>query len=138
MAGLYCPNHEDVKEWVDLVAHSGLSPELMPLFDDAWAGKMSNAYALTSMHPDRDALDRAAARIFYRIIKNHSLVDGNKRSAIFCVYLFVLKNGFVLNISAGDLYDIAKSVAKSKKDQEQMISQVATLFGQHFEQLIAG
>ncbi len=111
-----------------MVIQSGLSPELMPLFGIGWIEKMKNAYMLTAMHPDSNVLDRSAARIFYRISKNHNLIDGNKRSAIFCTYLFVVMNGFVLEIPANALYRLAKRVASSKKDQELMIERIARLF----------
>lgn len=58
-------------------------------------------------------LHHRAAVLFYTIIKNHPLENGNKRSAVIITMLFLYLNGKTLNASADEVYEVACLVADS-------------------------
>ena len=82
------------------------------------------------------ALDRPAASIFgadvyatlalkaaaqtQSIIKNHPMVDGNKRSAWFALNTFLVMNGFVLRSTQGDAFDFLMAVVTDLLSLEDM------------------
>ncbi|MBI4201014.1 MAG: type II toxin-antitoxin system death-on-curing family toxin [Chloroflexi bacterium] len=59
----------------------------------------------------RTIYDKAAA-LFRSIILNHPLLDGNKRTALASVTVFLLLNGAVFNAPRGEAVDFALRVAK--------------------------
>lgn len=62
-----------------------------------------------------------AARLGYGLIKNHTMVDGNKRIGIHTMLVFLSLNGIELNYSQADLYQIALSVAAGKEGTETLL-----------------
>lgn len=70
--------------------------------------------------PDRGDVYAVGGRIFYKIAKNHHLVDGNKRSAVICTYLFFFKNHIRLDFPAFALYALAKEIVESPKGSEAL------------------
>lgn len=61
-----------------------------------------------------------ATILFYLLIKNHPLQNGNKRMAILTLAYFYNKNKRKLNISSEQLYEMAIRVAKSNNKNETM------------------
>jgi len=55
-----------------------------------------------------------AAILYYLCIKNHPFEDGNKRMGIFALILFLEKNGYSLETSNDELFDITVYTASSK------------------------
>ncbi|MEK9155028.1 MAG: type II toxin-antitoxin system death-on-curing family toxin [Patescibacteria group bacterium] len=104
--------------------------------DERWAKTIEDEFQLTALSQDRDDPLRFAARLFYRIIKNHRFIDGNKRSAVLNVYFFVALNGFDLQISPKRLYSLTKDVAQSDQDQEVAITQIAKRFAEDWRVLV--
>lgn len=58
----------------------------------------------------RTIFEKAAA-LFRSIIKNHSLIDGNKRLALTSVVVFLNLNGYVLNIPSNQAVAFSLKVA---------------------------
>lgn len=71
---------------------------------------------------------RAGAAIFHKVTKNHYRIDGNKRSAVIAIYLYFLINNCKLNIAWDDLYELARTVADSQKQVEEIIDIVCEAF----------
>ena len=61
-----------------------------------------------------------AAAYAYHIIKNHSFVDGNKRTGIFCAVTFLERNEHNVNFTQDELYDLAIGVATSQISKEEL------------------
>ena len=73
-------------------------------------------FAGVYLHPDHPAM---AAAYLYQLCSNHPFVDGNKRTAFMCAYVFLARNGFplmalevdaaqaVIELAAGDLAEDA-------------------------------
>lgn len=74
-------------------------------------------------------LESKAAEMMYKINKGHIFPNGNKRMSVACVFLFLLLNGKILNVSPDDARDKALNLAQSdaqdfelvKKDLRQWI-----------------
>lgn len=56
-------------------------------------------------------VEEKAARVTYALIKNHALVDGNKRVGILAVLRHSTLNGIVLEYTQQDLIDCGLSIA---------------------------
>ena len=54
-----------------------------------------------------------ASMLYYFCIKNHPFEDGNKRMGIFSLLLYLSKNGYWLNTTNEDLFDITVYTAGS-------------------------
>ncbi len=65
---------------------------------------------LTYGNPPPDLAELAAAYGF-GIARNHPFVDGNKRTALIVMRLFLKLNGAELVATAGEKYDVAMSLA---------------------------
>lgn len=62
-------------------------------------------------------LPHRAAVLFYTIIKNHPLENGNKRTAVILTMFFLFLNGKTLKASPDDVYNVACHVADSPASQ---------------------
>lgn len=67
-----------------------------------------------------DVYDKASI-LFYLIIKNHPLENGNKRMAIVAMILFLKKNKIDLKIDGEELYELSKFVAMSDPENKDKI-----------------
>lgn len=62
-----------------------------------------------------------ATLMFYLLVKNHCLHNGNKRLAVLTLSFFSFLNNRALFISKNNLYTLAKVVAQSENDKEEKI-----------------
>ena len=67
-----------------------------------------------------DVISRASM-LFYFCIKNHPFEDGNKRMGIFCMLMYLFKNGFWLDSSEEELFDVTVFVAGSKVEEMEVV-----------------
>jgi death-on-curing protein len=71
-----------------------------------------------------------AAILFYLLIKNHPLQNGNKRMAILTLYYFFHKNkhtNATVHITDQQLYDLACNTAKSTDQEDAMRNILRTI-----------
>jgi len=61
-------------------------------------------------------LEDKGAILFYLLVKNHPLQNGNKRTAVTSLLIFLLLNGFWLTVLPQKLYNLAVWVAESDPD----------------------
>ncbi len=62
----------------------------------------------------------SAASLFYDIIMDHPLVDGNKRSAVLMLNAYLFRNGYSLR-GIEELYELAIKVAEKKIGKNRCI-----------------
>jgi death on curing protein len=55
-----------------------------------------------------------AAAYLYGICKNHPFIDGNKRTAVATALIFLDMNGFEIDASEDDFYDLVIGVAEGR------------------------
>jgi len=66
-----------------------------------------------------DIFSKAAA-LMDSLICNHPFLDGNKRTGVAAAGLFLLRNGYRLNVSNASLEALALDIAQSKVAIEEM------------------
>lgn len=63
-----------------------------------------------------------AAALLHSVVRNHALVDGNKRLALAAVIAFYGLNGWRLTMNNDDAYDFVMSVASGALDDHALIT----------------
>lgn len=56
----------------------------------------------------------------HSLLKNHAFVDGNKRTAIASMELFLYKNGFTLKVKDYDLYNLALNIENNSLPEDKI------------------
>lgn len=70
--------------------------------------------------------------LYYFCIKNHPFEDGNKRMGIFSLLLYLYKNGYWLDATNDELFDITVSTASSKvKDMDKVVERIKKFVQEH-------
>ena len=59
-----------------------------------------------------------AAALLHSVACNHALVDGNKRLALLATVVFLRINGYVLNLTDDEAFDLTMSVAAGQLDAD--------------------
>ncbi|MHC1716901.1 MAG: type II toxin-antitoxin system death-on-curing family toxin [Candidatus Dojkabacteria bacterium] len=73
-----------------------------------------------------------ATTLYYLCIKNHPFEDGNKRMGIFALLLYLFKNGYWLNTTNDELFDITVYTASSKvEDIENVRKKISEFLENH-------
>jgi death-on-curing protein len=63
-----------------------------------------------------------AARLCYGLIKNHAMVDGNKRIGTHAMLVFLALNGYELEYTQKELSDTILEVAASHMSYEELLN----------------
>jgi Fic family protein len=78
----------------------------------------------------RDAyptITEKAIALFHSLVSNHPFHDGNKRTAVSALYVFLLANGYYCALSNANAYEVAKAAASYKGrglTHEQVLAEV--------------
>ena len=59
-------------------------------------------------------LEKSVA-LFHSLVSNHPFHDGNKRTAVSALYIFLLANGYYFALPNGDAYEVAKKAASYRE-----------------------
>jgi death on curing protein len=59
-----------------------------------------------------------AAALLHSVARNHALVDGNKRLALLATVVFLRINGYILDLTDNEAFDLTMSVAAGQLDAE--------------------
>jgi len=65
-----------------------------------------------------------AAAIMHSLAGNHALVDGNKRLALLAIVVFLRINGYVLDLTDDEAFDLTMSVAEGQLNAETICNQL--------------
>ena len=65
-----------------------------------------------------------AARLGYRLIKNHCMIDGNKRIGTHVMLVFLALNGIELSYAQKELYETILNVAAGNLEYEDLLQWV--------------
>lgn len=126
--GLAYPNAEIIREFARLIGTHDSLLEYLPPTDQHWASVLEGDFSLCQIHPDSQDLYKVSARLFYRVTKNHHFPDGNKRSALIALYLFIYTNHATLELNWNEAYALAKEIAATNIDSETMIRNLSERF----------
>lgn len=75
-------------------------------------------YAGEKLYP---SIQAKAARLCYGLVKNHAMVDGNKRIGAHTMLVFLAINGYELSYTQNELSDLILDVASDKKEYEDIL-----------------
>ena len=67
------------------------------------------------------SMQAKAARLCYGFVKNHAMVDGNKRIGAHAMLVFLTINGYELSYTQKELSDIILEVASGEKNYEDIL-----------------
>ncbi len=79
--------------------------------------KPRNQFNYTSPKPTIPAL---AAAYAYGIARNHAFVDGNKRTALVACLMFLRLNGYQLNVTEAEKYQVFTKLAAGSIDDNEL------------------
>ncbi len=68
------------------------------------------------------SIQEKAARLCYGLVKNHAMLDGNKRIGAHTMLVFLEVNGYELEYTQKELIDLILDVAGSKKGYEDILA----------------
>jgi len=70
--------------------------------------------------------------LYYFCIKNHPFEDGNKRMGIFSLLLYLYKNGYWLDATNDELFDITVYTASSKvENMAKVVEKIKKFVEEH-------
>ena len=79
------------------------------------------SYAGEELYP---SIQAKAARLCYGLVKNHAMIDGNKRIGAHAMLTFLLINGYELSYTQKELSDLILDVAAGKSACEDILQWV--------------
>ena len=62
-----------------------------------------------------------AARLCYGLVKNHAMIDGNKRLGCHAMLVFLALNGYEMKYTQEELSDLILDVAADRKQYEDIL-----------------
>lgn len=102
----------------DLIEEFGGSPGIRDeaLLDSALAAPFQE-FGGKVLFP---SIEEKAARLGYGLIKNHAMIDGNKRIGTHVMLVFLVLNGYELDYTQKELYTTILGVASGKISYEEL------------------
>jgi len=79
-----------------------------------------HAYASFEGKDFYPTVEEKAVRQAYGIIRNHPFLDGNKRTSLFVMLVFLELNSIKLYFSQSELVELGVGIAEGKTDSEQI------------------
>lgn len=76
------------------------------------------SYGGAELYP---SIQAKAARLCYGLVKNHAMVDGNKRIGVHAMLVFLSVNGYELEYTQKELSHLILDVAADKKQYEDIL-----------------
>ena len=67
------------------------------------------------------SIQAKAARLCYGLVKNHAMIDGNKRIGVHAMLVFMEINGYNLEYSQKELIDLILGVAAGQKNYADIL-----------------
>ena len=101
---------------IDL-AHESSGIRDKGLFESAIAAPFMTFYG-ADVYP---SVDEKAAALGYHLIKNHAMIDGNKRIGAHAMLVFLELNSIRLSYTQDELVEIIMDVAASRKSQDDLL-----------------
>ena len=124
-------------EYLDLEDLLDLAERLLgpnpPIRDVGLLGSAAARPRTTAFGADAypDVWTKAAA-LLLSIVKNHALVDGNKRLGWLATAVFLHLNGIDVSVASNDdVYDLVIAVAAGKHDVTEIAEKLASLAPRH-------
>ena len=107
-----------------------------------WAHLESAAYRPFQSFGGTDVyptLAKKGAALFHSLIANHPFHNGNKRTALIALDLFLTANGWLLNLPGQDMYALAKATASYRErgeSHDKEFLRIASMIGQNMTSFV--
>jgi death-on-curing protein len=88
---------------------------------DATAARPRSSVFGEDAYPD---LHTKAAALLHSIVRNHALVDGNKRLGWLTCVVFLDVNGVDVDLSDDDAFDLVMAVAEGRYDLPEIVERL--------------
>jgi death on curing protein len=109
------PEYLSLEDLLDLAAALGAGPVRdLGLLDSA-CHRPQAAFFGEEAYP---TLAGKAAALMHSLACNHALVDGNKRLALLATAVFLRINGYLLDLTDDEAFDLTVSVAAGRLDAD--------------------
>ena len=72
------------------------------------------------LHPTVSWQPLTLAAYLYQLVKNHPFIDGNKRTGFAVMLAFLDLNGYCLNMSADEAYNLVLAVACGETSKDEL------------------
>ena len=72
------------------------------------------------------SIQAKAARLCYGMVKNHAMIDGNKRIGCHAMLVFLALNGYEVEYTQKELSDLILDVAADRKQYEDILQWLLT------------
>lgn len=76
------------------------------------------SYSGVELYP---SIQAKVARLCYGLVKNHAMMDGNKRIGVHVMLVFLAVNGYELRYTQKELSDLILDVAADKRQYEDIL-----------------
>lgn len=76
------------------------------------------SYGGVELYP---SIQAKAARLCYGLVKNHAMIDGNKRIGCHAMLVFLALNGYEIEYTQKELSNLILDVAADKKQYEDIL-----------------
>lgn len=110
-----------------IAARAGFYVKDIGLLDSALARPKTSLFG-EDAYPQ---LELKAAALIHSVIKNHPMVDGNKRTSWFLLNAFLYVNGYLLEMTTDQGFELTLGVANDQLDLER----AAALISRHLVRL---
>lgn len=112
-----------LEDLVGLVRHLEVGPiRDLGLLDAAVARPRSSAFGADA-YP---SIERKAAALLHSLVRNHALVDGNKRLGWLATVVFLDINGHAVELEEDDAFDLVIDVADGRLDLEEIADRLGS------------
>lgn len=112
----------DLEDILALVRRLGAGPVRdVGLLDAACARPRSSVFGEDAYA----TVSSKAAALLHSLVRNHALVDGNKRIGLFAMAVFLELNGQPLQLSDDEAFDLVMAVAEGQLDVPEIADRIA-------------
>lgn len=116
-------NYLDLEDALQQIAVAGFYVKDAGLLESALSRPRTTVFG-EDAYP---TIELKAAAMVHSIIKNHAMVDGNKRTSWFLLNSFLYINGYLLEMSADAAFDFTLGIATDLLN----LDQAAAIIRQH-------
>lgn len=111
-----------IDDLIDLIRRLGIGPVRdIGLLDAALARPQSSAFGAEA-YP---SITLKAAALLHSLVRNHALVDGNKRLGWLATVVFLDINGRPVDLDDEEAFQLVLDIAEGKTDVEKIASRFA-------------
>jgi len=112
------PEFLTIEDVLGIIEMLGVGPiRDLGLLDSALARPRSSAFGVDAY----ETLELKASALMHSLVKNHSLLDGDKRLGWLCTVIFLRLNDRVSNLTAVEAFNLANDIAAGSLELDEIV-----------------